>query len=118
MTDPAAKPPLQVQPSRHFAAWLRRSAVSLAFTTYQTNRLFLVGLHDDGRVAVFERRFDRPMGLHAAPDRLVMSTRWQIWELVDALAPGTTHQGADRLYVPRRAHTTGDLDVHDVTLRE
>lgn len=90
--------------------------MGLAFTTYQTNRLFLVGVAESGSLAVFERRFDRPMGLWATPERLYMNTRWQLWELDDALPPGETYEGADRLYVPRRAHTTGDLDVHDIAL--
>ncbi len=110
----AKEPPLRLQPSRHFAAWLAESRLSLAFTTYQTNRLFLVGLQEDGRLAVFERYFERPMGLWASPERLYMNTRWQVWQLDDALPPGATHEGADRLYVPRRAYTTGDLDVHDI----
>ena len=110
------QPPLQLQPSRHFAAWLGEAGISLAFTTYQTNRLFLVGLKEDGGLSVFERRFDRPMGLGATPERLYMNTRWQLWELADALPPGVVHEGADRLYVPRRAHTTGDLDVHDISV--
>jgi len=102
--------------SRYFLSWLHDARISLAFTTYQTNRLFLIGLKDDGTLSVFERRFDRPMGLCATSERLHLATRWQLWELVNALPPGVTHQGYDRVYVPRRAHTTGDLDVHDVVI--
>jgi uncharacterized protein (TIGR03032 family) len=56
------------------------------------------------------------MGLLATPERLWMSTRWQLWQLANALPPGETHDGFDRLYVPRRADTTGDLDVHDIAI--
>jgi protein O-GlcNAc transferase len=116
MSAPPPSPPLEVQTSRHFLGWLHDTGASLAFTTYQTNRLFLLGLKPDGRLSIFERLFDRPMGLCASPDRLWMSTRWQMWQLDDALPPGETHQGYDRLYVPRRAATTGDLDVHDIAI--
>ncbi len=116
MADPPAKPPLQVQPSRYFPSWLNEAGISLAFTTYQTNRLFLLGTKEDGNLSVFERQFDRPMGLHAEPERLLMNTRWQLWELDNALPPGVSHEGADRLYVPRRAHTTGDIDMHDIAV--
>ncbi len=116
VADLPAKPPLQIQPSRHFPAWLRESGISLAFTTYQTNRLFLVGTKEDGNLSVFERQFDRPMGLCGEPERLIMNTRWQLWELDNALPPGMSHEGADRLYVPRRAHTTGDIDMHDIAV--
>jgi uncharacterized protein (TIGR03032 family) len=116
VTDPATKPPLQVQPSRYFPAWLSEAGISLLFTTYQTNRLFLLGMKENGTLSVFERQFDRPMGLYAEPERLLMNTRWQLWELDNALPPGESHEGADRLYVPRRAYTTGEVDVHDVAV--
>ena len=32
------------------------------------------------------------------------------------LDPGTVHDGHDRLYVPRLAWTTGDLDIHDIVV--
>jgi uncharacterized protein (TIGR03032 family) len=108
--------PLEVRTSRHFLSWLAESRLSLAFTTYQTNRLFLIGMKPDGRLSVFERHFDRPMGLHATPERLIMSSRYQLWRLDDALPPGERHDGFDRLYVPRHAHTLGDLDVHDIAV--
>jgi uncharacterized protein (TIGR03032 family) len=112
----ANAPPLEVRVSRHFLSWLSESGASLAFTTYQTNRLFLVGMKEGGRLSIFERHFDRPMGLHATPERLWMSTRWQLWQLDNALPSGELHDGYDRLYVPRCAHTTGDLDVHDIAI--
>src|SRR5262245_61761155 len=111
---PAA--PLEVRTSRHFLTWLAESRTSLAFTTYQTNRLFLIGLKPDGRLSVFERNFDRPMGLHATSERLIMSTRFQIWTFDDALPPGEQHDGFDRVYVPRHARTTGDVDTHDIAV--
>ena len=112
----ASRPPLELLASPHLLGWLNDADVSLAFTTYQTNRLFLVGLKPDGRLSTFERLFDRPMGLHATPERLLMSTRWQLWELHNALPEGELHDGFDRLFVPRRAHTTGALDVHDIAI--
>src|SRR5262245_21931872 len=106
----SSQPPLTVRASRHFSAWLHETPLSLAFTTYQTNRLFLIGLKPSGELSLFERHFDRPMGLHATPERFFMSTRFQLWQLDHALPEGEWHDGFDRLYVPRRAHTTGDLD--------
>ncbi|HVN83642.1 MAG TPA: TIGR03032 family protein [Candidatus Binatia bacterium] len=111
-----SRPSMEITVSRHFLAWLHDAAISLVFTTYQTNRLFLIGLKPDGALSIFERHFDRPMGLHADGEHVLLGTRWQIWELVNALPPGEVHEGYDRVYVPRRSHTTGDLDAHDVTL--
>ena len=98
-------------------SWLAESNLSIAFTTYQTNRLFLVGAKDDGRLSVFERNFDRPMGLWTSPQRLIMSTRWQLWYFENALAHGELYNDTyDRLYVPRVAYTTGALDTHDIAV--
>jgi uncharacterized protein (TIGR03032 family) len=102
--------------------WLQQEQISLAFTTYQTNRLFLVGSKPNGRLAINERLFDKPMGLYAKDDSLYMSTRYQIWRFDNLLEPGNTYNECDseatppeyRLYIPRTAYTTGDLNVHDV----
>lgn len=96
--------------------WLNALQISLSFTTYQTNRLFLIGCKPDGRLAVNERLFDKPMGLYAKNDSLYMACRYQIWQLENRLAVGETHQGCDRLYVPSISYTTGDLNVHDVVV--
>jgi hypothetical protein len=40
--------------SRGFESWLHRSGGSIAFTTYQAGKLFLLGLKPEGRLAVFE----------------------------------------------------------------
>ena len=112
-TKPPANP-VQLTGSRHILGWLHEQKVSLAFTTYQSCRLFLLGLHEDGRLSAFERLFDRAMGLYATPERLYMSSRFQLWRFENMLAPGATHNGYDRLYVPRAGYTTGDLDTHDI----
>ena len=96
--------------------WLNALQISLGFTTYQTNRLFLIGCKPDGRLSVNERLFDKPMGLYALNDSLYMACRYQLWQLENRLAAGETHQGCDRLYVPSVSYTTGDLNVHDVVV--
>src|SRR6476659_1069405 len=109
-TPPAASaaPAFELTASRQFTAWLAEQRLALACTTYQAGKLFLLGLQPDGRLALFERSFDRPMGL-CVPDRqLYLSTLYQLWRFDDALEPGQAHQGHDRLYVPQLAWTTGD----------
>ncbi len=107
-------PRLELMPSRQFPNWLAEQRISLAFTTYQAGKLFLIGLQADGRLSIFERTFERSMGLCAAGDTLWMSSLYQLWRFDNALQPGQMHDGYDRLYVPQMAYTTGDLDVHDV----
>jgi uncharacterized protein (TIGR03032 family) len=76
----------------------------------------LVGRKANGRLAINERLFDKPMGLYAQGNSLYMSTRYQIWQLDNHLAKGETYQEADRLYVPSLSYTTGSLNVHDLVL--
>jgi len=111
-----SQPALSVTSSGGLAGWLQSARISLGLTTYQTNRLFLVGSKPDGTLSAFERLFEGAMGLHATEDRLLMSTRTQLWQLDNTLAPDQYCDGYDKVYVPRLAHTTGNLDTHDVSV--
>lgn len=102
--------------SRQFASWLAEQRLSLAFTTYQTGKLFLIGLQADGRLSIFERTFNRAMGLWGDGQTLWMTSLFQVWRFENVLEPGQTHDGYDRLYVPRVAYTTGDVDAHDIAV--
>ena len=112
----SAEPWLQVLASRDFPGWLAEQHLSLALTTYQAGKLLLLGLQPDGRLAVFERTFNRCMGLCGDGRTLWMTSHYQLWRFENALAPGELYNGADRLYVPRVGYTTGDLDIHDVAV--
>lgn len=111
-----AQPTLSISSSQGLAAWLQSARISLGLTTYQTNRLFLIGSKPDGTLSTFEHLFDGAMGLYATEDRLLMSTRSQLWQLDNALPPEQHCDGYDKLYVPRLTHTTGNLDTHDVSV--
>jgi uncharacterized protein (TIGR03032 family) len=114
--DGKTEPWVEVSGSARMSAWLAEQGVSLAFTTYQTGKLFLLGRHPDGRLAVNERTFNRAMGLWADGQTIWLSTRYQLWRLENLLRPDEHYQGCDRLFVPKVAHTTGDLDIHDVAV--
>lgn len=114
--DPPATPVLEISTSRQFTAWLAEQKSSLAFTTYQAGKLFFLGLDRHGQLSVYNRTFSRCMGLSGSPQTLYLSTLYQLWRFENSLAPGEHYQGFDRLYVPQLAYTTGDLDIHDVSL--
>lgn len=103
--------------SRGLSGWLARSRCSLAFTSYQTGQLFLVGRLPEGRISFHQQNYVRAMGIHARPQRLYIGSLFQIWRLENVLA---AHERAnehfDRLYVPRNAQTTGDIDVHELAV--
>lgn len=107
---------LEITRSRHFENWLADQGISLAFTTYQLGKVFFIGLQTNGQMSIFQRTFNRAMGLYAAENSLYMSSLFQIWRFENALEPGLLYDGYDRLYVPRVGYTTGDLDVHDIAL--
>jgi uncharacterized protein (TIGR03032 family) len=132
-----AEPWLQIQGSRHFLDRLADARVSLAFTTYQTGKIFFVGRKLDMGLAVFERTFNHCMGLWASPDArtLWLSSKFQIWRFEQAAAaavpyrpssaegddsavPAWTERGYDIVYVPRVGYTTGDIDVHDIAVAD
>ena len=118
-TGEAEQPPkVEIEASRHFPAWLHENKVSLAFTTYQTGKLFFIGLQDNGRLSVFERTFNRCMGLFADSEAqtLYMSSLYQLWRFSSAFPKGQAYQGYDRLFVPQVGYTTGDIDVHDIAV--
>ena len=105
---------LALRHSPRFLSWLDAMGGSLAVTTYQTNRLFLLGLKPDGGLSAFERLFDGAMGLHASGGYLTLAGRFQIWQFDGCVPDADPYRTYDRLYVPRVAHTTGDLNIHDV----
>jgi uncharacterized protein (TIGR03032 family) len=112
----APQPPagFEITASRHFVDWLDGLGASLAATTYHSNRLFLFGVKGGGTLSVLQRLFERAMGLAATPERLLLATRWQLWELQNVLGPGELARDYDRWYRPQLAWTTGDLDIHDL----
>jgi uncharacterized protein (TIGR03032 family) len=103
--------------SRGFAAWLGSVRASLAFTSYQTGQLFLVGVRKDGKISFNQQSFGRAMGVCGDGNRLFVGTLAQIWRLENVLASqerANTH--FDRLLVPRAAVTIGDVDAHELAI--
>jgi uncharacterized protein (TIGR03032 family) len=115
----ADTPQLEITCSRQFPEWMAERRVSLAFTTYQTGKLFMIGLQPSGRLSIFERTFNRCMGLYGDGQTLWMSTLYQLWRLENVVASGQlTSEGYDRLYVPQVGYTTGDVDTHDIVVTD
>src|SRR5271170_2464933 len=104
------EPWVKITSSRYFASFLADQQVSLAFSTYQVGKLFFLGRAAD-QLKVFERTFNRCMGLWGDGQTLWLSSLYQVWRFENVLAPGQLHNGCDRLYVPRVGYTTGDLDI-------
>ena len=107
---------LKITTSPHFTQWLSDRFLSLAFSTYQAGKIFLIGLQPNGNLSVFERTFDRCMGLWVNNSSLYLSSLYQIWGFENALETGQTYNGYDWVYIPQSSYVTGDLDVHDLVV--
>lgn len=115
-TTPAPAPMLEMSTSRQMLSWLAEQKLSIAFTTYQVGKLYFIGLKPDNVLSVFERSFNRCMGLCTTQNGLYMSSLYQVWRFENVFEAGQQQDGFDRLYVPQMGYTTGDLDIHDMAV--
>lgn len=109
-------PRLEINTSRQFGSWLAEQRASLAITTYQTGKIFLIGLQPSGKLSIFERTLERVMAMTATRDDLWLGTLYQLWRFRNTLGPGQIHDGYDAVYVPRESRVTGDVDPHDMAI--
>lgn len=91
---PTAQPWLKSQGSPYFLDWLGEQSISLAFTTYQTSKLFFVGRKPDSSISMFDRTFGHCMGMWTSPDAktIWLSFRYQIWKMTQAPAQAVPHR--------------------------
>jgi uncharacterized protein (TIGR03032 family) len=114
-----AKDPIEKSCSRGLAGWLASNRLSLALTSYQSGRLYLIGSDAQGRVAFFERLFERAMGIVGNAQRLYLGSLFQVWRFENVLRSNEViHAQFDKCYVPRNAQTIGDLDIHELGIRK
>jgi uncharacterized protein (TIGR03032 family) len=98
-----------------FAAFLRDQRISLAFTSSDTDELYLVGHAPTGQLVIDVQSFRKPTGLFAAGGSLLVGTLAHVFRLENILRPGQTLDGRySHCYVPRIGYFTGVVDTHDV----
>lgn len=102
--------------SAGLARRLRGLGCSIAFTSYQSGFLYLLGTTAQGGLHLHQAGMGKPMGLFQQDaDRLTLACDARILRFENVLAPheriNDTH---DACYVPRRIHHTGLLDAHDI----
>ena len=102
-TDIAA-PSLEITTSRQMLAWLEEQQLSIALTTYQIGKLFLLGLKPGGELSVFERSFNRCMGLCPTDNGFYLSSLHQVWRFFPlAPVPAQVDQCRELHGSPRQA---------------
>jgi len=105
----------KIEVSRGLAGWLETHRVSLAFTSYQTGQLFLVGMLPNGSVSFNQQNFSRAMGICRDGERLWVGSLFQLWRMENMLRLGELANGSfDACFVPREGRTTGDIDIHEI----
>lgn len=101
--------------SSGLVALLTRLGLSVAFTSYQSGILYLLG-RDDRGAHVHQTGILRPMGVACSDSSgLVLASGHRLIQFASPLAP---HERVNRVfdacYAPRSIHVTGHLDIHDV----
>ena len=100
-----------------FVALLHNLDISVALTSYQSGKFYLLGRNPKGGLMINERLFQKAMGLHVEGNSLLLATLFQIHSFENILDKGSfVNNTFDACYVPRTTHTTGVLDAYDVGL--
>ncbi len=120
---PASTPP---EPARDFSSeyttpladLFARLGVSLLVSTYQSGHLIVVR-HDGRGLNTHFERHEKPMGMAADRQRLVIGTRRELREYYNVPALGARIAATprrDAVYALRNVHVTGDIDVHEIAI--
>lgn len=105
--------------SRGLAGFLARNEISVGFTSYQTGRLYMVGHGLDGKLALHEAVYPQAMGVTGDANRIYLGTLTQVVRMENVLGPGQRANDVhDKVYVPRNMQTTGNVDIHELGIRE
>lgn len=123
MSQPAAQEsatphnePMRSVHTNNFPHILNQLGISLVISTYQAGKLIVLRA-DDEHINTHFRIFQKPMGIAADRHKIAIGCRSQIWELnnVPAVASKVEPEGKhDACYLPRQAHITGDIDIHEM----
>jgi uncharacterized protein (TIGR03032 family) len=114
--EDAGPSPLRSVHTTNFPAILEHLGSSLLVTTYQAGKLVVVR-SDGGVINTHFRAFNKPMGLAVGQGRLAIGTAVDVWEFRNVpavsakLDPPNKH---DAVYLPRAAHVTGDVQIHEM----
>lgn len=102
--------------SNAFPTILQELGISLLVSTYQSGRVIVLRA-DGGRLNTHLRAFVSPMGIALGRQSLAIGTLKHIHEYRNQPAAGYKLEPAgkhDACYLPRRAHVTGDIRVHEL----
>lgn len=101
-------------PSPGLGGWLQQVGGSLAFTTYQTARLFFLSADETGQTVAQERIVGSAMGMAIDRRAMWVSNKEQVWRFSNVGSLTIKEQEWQAVYVPRKGHFLGVCDTHDI----
>lgn len=102
-----------------FSQLLARENISVALTSYESGKFYLIGRNPGGGLHMNERLFAKAMGMHVSGNSLILATLFQLHRFENVLNKDQyINHKHDACYVPRLNYTTGILDAHDVGVLE
>lgn len=137
MSEPQTEnQPLRSVHTSNLPEVLEQLGITLLVSTYQAGKLVLLR-SENGVLNTHFRVFEKPMGLAVEPNRFAIGTAMQVWEFHNIPAvctrlndpekfpaaaddplvssprvkPSRPH---DACFLPRIAHWTGDIDIHEM----
>ncbi len=131
--------PLRSVHTSNLPGILEQLGISVLVSTYQAGKLVLLR-NENGVLNTHFRVFDKPMGLAVQANRLAIGTAMEVWEFHNipavcerlnapekfpsaSLDPQTAEppparvkpqRPHDACFLPRHAHWTGDIDIHEM----
>jgi uncharacterized protein (TIGR03032 family) len=118
--EPTPHEPLRSTHTSTLPELLAHFCASVLVTTYQAGRLVL--LRADGEVLnTHFRLFQKPMGMAVRANRIAIGCEMEIREYhnVPAVCGRLDRSGKhDACFLPRMAHATGDIDIHEMAWGE
>ncbi|MHA7859029.1 MAG: TIGR03032 family protein [Henriciella sp.] len=89
--------------------------ISLAFTSYQTGILYLLGHGLDRKLSLHQAHYPQAMGVVGDGARIYLASLNQIVRMENVLGPNQiANSKHDKVYVPRNFQTTGAVDLHEI----
>jgi uncharacterized protein (TIGR03032 family) len=115
LDDTKVKTEVTYSMSSTLCGLLERLNISIAFSSYQSGKFYLLGRNPKGGLMVDERFFQKAMGICVHDNAIILATLFQIHRFENILKPGEfINHIFDACYIPRVSYTTGILDHHDI----
>jgi len=112
--EQARQPKPVLNPSPGLGQWLREVGGSLAFSTYQTSRLFFLFADDSDETVAQERIVGSAMGLAIDQNALWISNKEQVWRFSNVGPVTLKDEAWQAVYMPRKGYFIGACDTHDI----